>query len=198
MKVVEPIRSKEKIAEVKAILEKSSMRDLLLFTLPLNVGIRIGDCISLKVSDVRDKDTIEIREQKTNKRRLLPLNNDIIELLKRYTKGMNDDDYLFPSRQQKGLQKTGSNAGTVTDRKTPSHITRQQASVILTKAFKKAGLKNCNCHSPRKSFGYWHYQTYKDVAFLMMIFGHSAPSITLRYIGINDDIIKENLRNFTL
>lgn len=108
---------------------------------------------------------------------------------------MNDDEYIFYSRQAKGLQKS---TGKVTERKTPSHITRQQASVILTNAFDKAGLKNCNCHTPRKTFGYWHYKTFKDVALLMQIFGHSAPSITLRYIGINDDIIKDNLRSFSL
>ena len=38
------------------------------------------------------------------------------------------------------------------------------------------------------------------VAYVMMIiqqiFGHSSPSITLRYIGINDDIIEKSLEDF--
>ncbi|MEE3349057.1 MAG: tyrosine-type recombinase/integrase [Candidatus Gastranaerophilaceae bacterium] len=201
MKTVEPIRNKEKIAEVKTILEKESMRNLLLFVIPLNCGMRIGDVISLKVGKIKEaieNKALRLNEQKTTNNRLLPFNDTVIDLLKRYIKGMNDDDYLFPSRQAKGLQKKGDDAGTVTARKTPEHITRQQASVILTRAFAKAGLKNCNCHTPRKTFGYWHYKTYKDVAFLMQIFGHSAPSITLRYIGINDDIIMENLRTFEI
>ncbi len=199
MKTVEPIRNKEKIAEVKTILEKQSMRNLLLFVIPLNCGMRIGDVISLKVSTIKEaleNKALRINEQKTTNNRLMPLNDMVIALLKKYIKDMDDNEYLFPSRQGKALQKKGENAGTVTERKTPEHITRQQASVILTKAFTKAGLKNCNCHTPRKTFGYWHYKTYKDVAFLMQIFGHSAPSITLRYIGINDDIIMDNLRTF--
>jgi integrase len=44
-------------------------------------------------------------------------------------------------------------------------------------------------HTLRKTFGYHFYQRTKDVAMLQQIFGHSASSITLRYIGINDDMM---------
>ena len=202
MKTVQPIRNKEKILEVKTILEKKSLRDLLLFVLPLNCGMRIGDTLSLTVATVKkgiEDGKFRIKEEKTGKERLFPLNNDLIDLLKKYIKGMNDDEYIFSSRQTKGVLRNEKHEAIGTaERKTPAHITRQQASVILTTAFEKAGLKNCNCHTPRKTFGYWHYKTYKDVAMLMQIFGHSAPSITLRYIGINDDMIEENLKNFSL
>lgn len=47
----------------------------------------------------------------------------------------------------------------------------------------------------RKTFGYHAYQATKDVAVLMDMFNHAAPSITLRYIGIsnekNNSIIKK-------
>ncbi len=50
----------------------------------------------------------------------------------------------------------------------------------------------------RKTFGYWHYQQFKDVAILQDIFNHSAPSITLRYIGITDDNKDETIKDFFL
>ncbi|MEG1009339.1 MAG: site-specific integrase, partial [Clostridia bacterium] len=53
-------------------------------------------------------------------------------------------------------------------------------------------------HTMRKTFGYWHYQIYKDIAILQDIFNHSSPSITLRYIGINDDIKDKTIENFYL
>lgn len=53
-------------------------------------------------------------------------------------------------------------------------------------------------HTLRKTFGYWHYKQYKDVAILQDIFNHSAPSITLRYIGINDDVKDNTIENFYL
>lgn len=42
------------------------------------------------------------------------------------------------------------------------------------------------------------YRILKDVAILQEIFNHSAPSITLRYIGINADIIDASIDNFHL
>jgi hypothetical protein len=33
---------------------------------------------------------------------------------------------------------------------------------------------------------------------LQQIFGHSAPSVTLRYIGITDDMIDRTLEDFAL
>jgi site-specific recombinase XerD len=50
----------------------------------------------------------------------------------------------------------------------------------------------------RKTFGYHFYQRTKDVATLQMIFNHSHPSITLRYIGINQDLMDEAVDHFSL
>ena len=51
-------------------------------------------------------------------------------------------------------------------------------------------------HTMRKTFGYWHYRQHRDVALLQQIFGHSAPSVTLRYIGIDDDVVDKSLEDF--
>ena len=53
-------------------------------------------------------------------------------------------------------------------------------------------------HTMRKTFGYHHYQKFKDVALLQMIFNHSSPQITLRYIGITQDRIDNSYKNFIL
>ena len=50
----------------------------------------------------------------------------------------------------------------------------------------------------RKTFGYHHYKKFKDIALLQEIFNHSSPSITLNYIGINQDEIDVTYRNFSL
>ena len=42
------------------------------------------------------------------------------------------------------------------------------------------------------------YQKNKDVALLQSILNHSTPSVTLRYIGINQDMIDSNLKSFFL
>ena len=50
----------------------------------------------------------------------------------------------------------------------------------------------------RKTFGYHFYQEKKDIALLQTIFNHSTPTVTLRYIGINQDMIDSNLKSFSL
>jgi len=49
-----------------------------------------------------------------------------------------------------------------------------------------------------QTFGYHFYQRTRDVAILQQIFGHSVPSVTLHYIGIDDDMIDRTLGDFSL
>ena len=82
--------------------------------------------------------------------------------------------------------------------RTKQNIGRVQAYRILNKAAAEVGLIEIGTHTLRKTFGYHFYKRYKDVALLQEIFNHSAPSITLRYIGINQDIIDEAVGGFHL
>lgn len=59
-------------------------------------------------------------------------------------------------------------------------------------------MDNIGTHTLRKTFGYFHYKRYKDVALLQQLFNHASPSITLRYIGITQDEIDDTLADFFL
>lgn len=181
MNFVQPIRDKEKIEAVKTQLKKRSMRDLLLFVIGINSGLRISDIIPLTVADVRDKSHITITEQKTGKNKKFPLTDTVKELLTPYIAGMSDNEYIFKSRQGK------------------SYITRQQAYKILNDACHAVGInEEIGTHTLRKTFGYHHYKQNKDIALLQKIFNHSSASVTLRYIGIDQDTIDESYYNFSL
>lgn len=153
----------------------------------INTGLRVGDILKLQVSDIINYDKtvkshIEIIEEKTKKYKRFKINNLLADELYKYTKNMVFEDYLFKSRN-------GDN----------KPITRVRAYTILNKAAKKVGIEdNIATHSMRKSFGYEFYQQTKDIALLQQIFNHSSPSITLRYIGINQDILDNALDNFSL
>ncbi|MCQ9844315.1 site-specific integrase, partial [Staphylococcus aureus] len=58
---------------------------------------------------------------------------------------------------------------------------------------KSIGLSEIGTHSMRKTFGYHYYKQTKDVALLMAVFNHSSQYITLRYIGINQDVMNESI-----
>ena len=63
---------------------------------------------------------------------------------------------------------------------------------------KNIGLEEIGTHTLRKTFGYWFYKETKDIALLQQLFNHSSPSITLKYIGINQDVLDTALDNFSL
>ena len=70
---------------------------------------------------------------------------------------------------------------------------------MIREACKKAGLEEkVGTHTMRKTFGYHHYQQFKDVVLLQKIFNHSSPQITLRYIGVEQDEIDDSYKNFVL
>ena len=186
MNYVQPIRSKEKIENMKEELRKNGTRDYLLFTFAINVGFRISDILKLKVKDVLNYDRsvkshIEIIEEKTKKHKRCKINSVLADELYRYTKNMDLEDYIFKSRNGKN-----------------SPITRVRAYIILNNVAKTIGLEEIGTHTLRKTFGYWFYQQTHDIALLQQLFNHSSPSITLRYIGINQDILDTALENFSL
>lgn len=178
----EPIRSKNQIKEIKDwLLMNNGYRDYFMFYLGINTGLRIGDLVKLKVSDVRNTDEIRTIQGKTKKEVTIPISKYVQNEIDKYCKDKADSDYLFPSRKKKD-----------------SHITTAAADFSLGKMAKALELKSWGTHSMRKTFGYHYYQKTNDVYYLMRLFGHTTQTQTLRYICIELDEIKETLKDFAL
>lgn len=169
MEFVQPIRDKKQIDNMKRYLKDKSERDYVLFILGINSGLRISDLLSLQVEDVKGKDRVTIREKKTGKTRDFPLSDSCKKVLHQYLRDKSTGA-LFPSRK----------GGTP--------ITRQQAYDVINEAAKKVGINNAiGTHTLRKTFGYWAYKSGIGVEIIQKLLNHSAPSVTLRYIGITQD-----------
>lgn len=183
MNTVQPIRDPKLIEAMKEKLKARNEKYYIMFICGINIGLRVSDVLKLKVSDIMGRSHILINEQKTGKTKRFLINEKLLCVLERYIKdnGFILDDYLVQSRK-------GENRP----------ITRVQAYRIINEIGKDLGIQEIGTHTMRKTFGYWHYKQYKDIAILQDIFNHSAPSITLRYIGINDDMKDETLKNFYL
>ena len=182
MNTVEPIRDIEQIRKMKDYLVTRNYRDYLLFVVGINTGLRISDLLKLKVSDVKEKYHIIIKEQKTGKEKKFVLNDQVRDEIKKYIERKDEDDYLFYSKR---------------DRSTA--IDRIMAYRILNEAAEMIGLNmKIGTHTLRKTFGFHLYQRSKDVALLQYLFNHSSPSVTLRYIGINQNVADEAMKGFSL
>ena len=177
---MQPIREKIKIDEMKRELLKSGSRDYMLFVFGINTGLRISDILNLKVSDSKTEHLILV-EKKTGKTKRAKINPELYKELANYTSDMDDSQYLFASRN-------GEN----------KPISRMQAYRILNNAAARIGLGEIGTHTLRKTFGYHYYQKTKDIAMLQKLFNHSAPSVTLRYIGIDQDMMDEAMDDFSL
>ena len=180
MNVVDPIREKEYINAVKRVLRESGARNLLLFLLGINTGLRVSDLLNLKVKDVKDKDTVQIREKKTRKVKKFLIPKEIRGYINEYVAQKPLSRYLFKSK------------------KSNKPITRIQAYRIISRAGKILGLEHTGTHTLRKTFGYHFYKQTKDIALLQKILNHSSQDITLRYIGVTQEIIEDNLPMFSL
>lgn len=185
MNFVQPIRDPNLIVEIKKYLEEHSKRDYMLFVMGTNTGLRISDILVRKVKEVRDRDYILLKERKTRKQKPIYLNPYLKRELKKYIEGMDDDDYLFPSRQR---DKNGL----------PKPISREMAYKILRRVASQFNLDQIGTHTLRKTFGYHMYLQERSTAMLMDIFGHSEEYITLRYIGVNQDSIDRAMHKFKL
>lgn len=181
MNKVEPIRDAEKLQQIKDFLYNRNPKYGLMFTLGINTGLRVSDLLNLKVADVINKHII-ITEQKTGKYQRILINHELRKEIDKYIQNRNliETDFLIQS--QKGINKP---------------LSRIQAYNILNIAANACGITDrIGTHTMRKTFGFWYYKKYKDVALLQEIFGHSSQSITLRYIGINSDIIDKSREDF--
>ncbi|MEX3715402.1 site-specific integrase [Cytobacillus horneckiae] len=180
MNTVQPIRDVAMIEAMKNVLMAQHYRNYFLFVLGINTGLRISDLLTLKVGDVRERSHIIINEQKTGKLKRFKINKELQHHISDFTISKDAAEYLFKSRR-------GSD-----------RIHRVQAWKILNAAAGEVGLNEIGTHTLRKTFGYHFYQKYKDVAVLQQIFNHSSPAVTMRYIGINQDIMDEAVDGFTL
>lgn len=183
MKIVQPIRDPNQIMALRDLLKSKNIKYYILLVIGLNTGLRVSDILTLKVKDVIDKTHVSLIEKKTGKTKRFLINTQLREEIDQHIQASNLqlEDYLIQSR--KGLNMP---------------LRREQAYKILNSAAKEIGIDDIGSHSMRKTFGYWHYKCHKDLAILQDIFNHSSQSVTLRYIGINDDMKDETLKDFFL
>lgn len=147
MNTVEPIKDWDLLLDMEDYLEQKNYRDYVLFMTGLHLGLRISDILELKVKDVKNRDHIYIREEKTDKENKIIINSELKEIFDKHIKGKPLNQYLF--KRDRG--------------KKNKPISRQRVWQILNELADEFEYKDpIGCHSLRKTFGYWLYQDTKD------------------------------------
>lgn len=181
MNYVEPIRDPQKVEDISIYLRNQCERNYIMFIIGINSGLRISDILMLRVKDVKNKDYVSIREKKTGKQKIFPINTTMKKEIKAYCEERDLNEYLIKSREGKNKP-----------------LSRVMAYKIIRLAGEYYGITNLGTHSMRKTFGYHFYKQYKDIVVLQKIFNHTDPSITLYYIGVEQAAINTKIKNFKI
>lgn len=176
---VEPIKNTRDINKIKQYLYgKENKRDYCIFVMGINVGLRAGDLLSLKIKDVTNGneiyDNVTIKEEKTGKTRTFTLNKNAKEAINIYLSCLDNldlEEYLFKSK--KG-----------------GHLGVRPLHHIIKSTLRDLGIKgNYGTHSLRKTMAYHRYINNVPIETLQKVLNHSSSAITLRYIGITKEVI---------
>lgn len=166
----------------------TSKRNLMLFIVGINIGLRVSDLSTLKWSNFFEKDMQTFtdarnkREKKTGKMKLIVPNKSIQKVMEWYLKetGIHPDydDYVF---LQYG---TGERIG------------RDVTEKMMKELQHKLNLKGSyNTHSLRKTNAYQKYLMLCEandpfaIEKIQKSLNHSSPSETLTYLGITRETV---------
>ena len=183
-KTVEPIRKLKDIRSIKKLLADKP-RDLLIFTLGINNGLRAGDLLKLKIYQVKTLEiggSVTIVEGKTKKTNVLVMNKPSYEALQnffKYSPDKEDDEYLFTGRK-------GNKA-----------ITIPHLNSLIKSWTGDINLKGkYGTHTLRKTWGYIQRKVFcVPIEKITQRYLHSSPAVTMGYLGLQTQEVEDILVN---
>ena len=151
------------IEEAILLIEKASTSLKSIIITALNTGMRLGEILSLRWNQVHLENmidpTIEITTSKNNKKRFIPLNEDMISLMKNI-RTKSDSDYVF-----------------IGERGEPLRSIRNTFNL----AVENADIKDFKFHDLRHTFASHYLMSGGDLLSLKEILGHSDLKMVQRY-----------------
>ena len=184
--------SEKQVKSLRKLVEGNELHELLL-NLSVDLMLRVGDLLRLRVSDVLTesgtvKSEVKIKQQKTKKTTLsIPLSKNSINVIKKYIVGRDMDDFVFRSQF--------------------SHFTNKPLSIFqYSRIVKKwmgehLGLDDVSSfstHSLRKTKSSVIYQKTQSVEIVRRLLGQSSVTATSAYLGIEDSDALEVARNINI
>ncbi|MFV0566527.1 MAG: tyrosine-type recombinase/integrase [Flavobacteriaceae bacterium] len=161
--------------EVKQLLNANrNLKHKTLLCLIYSAGLRIGEAINLKASDIDSKRMlIFIRSAKGKKDRYTILSESFLTMLRDYYRTYRPKDYLFEG--QDGGQYTASSA-----------------QKILKRAAWRIGLKKpITLHSLRHSFATHLLENGTDIRYIQTLLGHNSPKTTMIYTHVTEPSLRK-------
>ena len=154
---------KIKLSQINNIKHKA------ILTLTYSIGLRVSEVVNLKIKDIDSKRMlIYIKNAKGKKDRIVPLSENVLQLLREYFKEYKPVDYLF-NGQTKSKYSTGS----------------------CQKIYKKYIDSSTSIHTLRHSSFTSLLESGTDLRVIQKIAGHSSSKTTEIYTHVSNKILSK-------
>ncbi len=172
--ISEEIERPRKIQYLPNVLSKEEVRSILLscvnikhkclLTVIYGAGLRIGEALRLKLTDIRiEEHLLYIRNSKGKKDRRVPLSKTMIKMIEEYRIACKPEDHLF-----EGLEGEPYSASS--------------AQSILRRSVKKANIGiRVTLHTLRHSYATHLLESGVGLRYIQEILGHNSPKTTMIY-----------------
>ena len=147
------------VEKLKRKLADTSKEAYYLFITGFNIGLGLQELLSLTKEDM-----IKLKKDKADD----IIEPDFWEEIEAYIKNLGDKDTLFPGQHAAALNQEGMYR-------------------IISDAANDLGIEGFGDETLSRTYGYFHYQKFRDIERLQKMFGLVSPTATLHYIGYEDD-----------
>ncbi len=150
-----------------------SLKHRTILMLAYGAGLRIGEAVRVRVSDIdRQRKVLRVRQGKMKKDRYTLLSPGLLEILDRYLWAARPVDLLFTTRSK--------------DRP----ICDSTVQAVCVQARKDAGIdKRISPHTLRHSFATHLLESGTDLRVIQVLLGHASPRTTAIYTHVSTALI---------
>lgn len=147
------------VEKLKRKLADTSKEAYYLFITGFNAGLKLQELLGLTKEDL-----MKLKKDKADN----IIEPNFWEEIETYLEGFTDNDPLF----------SGQNAAV---------LNREEMCRLLCNAAEDIGIEGFGSETLSRTYGYFHYQKFRDIEKLRRKFGLVSPTATLHYIGYEDD-----------
>lgn len=168
----------EEARQIETVLRRRNVTFADAWALNLNLALRISDLLALTFDDVAGN-VVTIKEKKTGKLKVFPINNRAREIISRRRAAYPEDVFLFQSKSNR-VKNQPARA-----------ITREAASRAFSEAGEMVTEKNISSHSARKCRGRALWEAGTPIETISKMLNHSSPAVTMTYLDITQDEVNQ-------
>lgn len=166
--------------EVRLLLEAiKNLKHRTMIALLYSAGLRLSELIHLRVRDISYGDlSIHVREGKGKKDRITIFSDKLVDDLRKFTAGKNQDEYLFVSYQKDRHGRFLCLSG-------------RTVQLVFERALKRAGInKDATPHSLRHTFATHLLENGISLRHIQQLMGHKNIATTSIYTKVTNPHLK--------